>query len=495
MNRHLRPFSCPFWPIINFIALLLAQNLVSKIMARPLISQFCRTDPTLLGKRNGKVNKRLKFSEGETGEDLPKRKRPQKSKTGSAKKRKRLEQRKSRELRRLSANSARKAKSGDIDQPCLDSVFHLWFTDECQEVQGLEYDDVKEDFEKEIARFSDLKTVSSTLKEQFRAALLDVLKKRSQKDKARRLDSGKALRDWWVSIIRHNLTLLRNAAESRRSPSPTRSVTATFLDELRSRARSHPRGESTRTERPSVTRDGDFSDTDSVLDSDRSCVTLDSDEEHAAFEGAAEPETHDERPLTFDSEARAAYKAIKAAKGPSELKEKAVSYVSEKLLFGCSYIHDMMVGNTPWPKFSKEELFDNCRKVAQLLDNVRMREELGKELSEKARKRMLQGESDALRDIRTSLHIARLGPGEGKNYRDRLTTEASRRDFEATFSDPKAFKYYMRSLAEVKKSSGTRNSSSSGSFRGGTGPFRPPRRSRGSRGRRRTRSNRPAYGA
>lgn len=459
-------------------------------MPWPLISQFCPPDPTLLGKKKSKANKRLKFSEGSSGDELPKRKRAQKSKTGSPKKRKRLAQRKSREIRRFSAKPARKTKSGDKDQPQLDSVFHLWFTDECQEVEGLEYADLKDDFEQEIERFSKLKTVNSTLKEQFRGALLDVLAKRSQKDKARRLDSGKALRNWWVSIIKHNLDLLRDAAGNRREPSPTRSVTSTFLDNLRSRSGVHPRGENTRRNKTDDEHNDGFTDTDS----DRSYEVLSSDESDGGFEAADVPEAHVEPPLTFDSEARAAYKAIKAAKDASELKEKAVSYVSDKLLFGCSYIHDMMVGNTPWPKFSKEELFDNCRKVAQLLDNVRMREELGKELSEKARKRMLQGESDALRDIRTSLHIARLGPGEGKNYRDRLTTEASRRDFEATFSDPKAFKYYMRSLAEVKKNNSSRNSSSSGSFRGGTGPFRPPRRSRGSRGRRRARSNRGSYG-
>ena len=140
-----------------------------------------------------------------------------------------------------------------------------------------------------------------------------------------------------------------------------------------------------------------------------------------------------------------------------------------------------------------QELFTNCTKISSLYENVRMREELGKELSEKARKRLLKSEYNIIRDIRTSLHIARLGPGEGKEYRDKVMTEASRSDFEATFSDPKAFKWFMRSLSEVNKSRAHRRPSSSNSFRGGTGPYRPPRNSRGPPNRRKSRGTRQRY--
>ena len=76
----------------------------------------------------------------------------------------------------------------------------------------------------------------------------------------------------------------------------------------------------------------------------------------------------------------------------------------------------MLTGKTPWSKFSKQELFGNCKKSASLYESVLMREELGEEFSEKARKRLLKNEFDLIRDIRTSLHIARLGPGEGREY-------------------------------------------------------------------------------
>jgi hypothetical protein len=277
------------------------------------------------------------------------------------------------------------------------------------------------------------------------------------------------------------LKILRKEDKERSEPSPSRSVTATFLRNLSSKSGAHPRGETTRRSSATTGHNDDFSDSDT----DRSYELEFSDNEDASFDGPAAHEVREDLPLTFNAEARAAYKTIKSAKVPNDIKEKAADFIADRLMFGSSYVHDMLTGNTPWPKFSKQELFNNCRKVAQLLENVRMREELGKELSEKARKRMLQGESEAIRDIRTSIHIARLGPVEGKEYRESLTTEAARQDFEATFADPKAFKWYMRSLAEVKKKgSSARRAPASSSFSGGTGPFRPPRRSRGSRGNR-----------
>ena len=68
---------------------------------------------------------------------------------------------------------------------------------------------------------------------------------------------------------------------------------------------------------------------------------------------------------------------------------------------------------------------------------------------------MLKSELESVRDIRTSLNIARLGPGGGKDFRDKVTTVAMKQDFEKSFSDPKAFKLFMKSLQSVKETSYT----------------------------------------
>ena len=115
-----------------------------------------------------------------------------------------------------------------------------------------------------------------------------------------------------------------------------------------------------------------------------------------------------------------------------------------------------------------------------------------RELSETARKRMLQSEYDMIRDIRTSLHIARLGPRGGKDFREKVTTESSRRDFEQSFAEPKAFKWFTKSLADVRKTP-TRRNRRRGNSRSGRGNNRYRSRGRGGRSNRRTRYNQVPY--
>ena len=65
---------------------------------------------------------------------------------------------------------------------------------------------------------------------------------------------------------------------------------------------------------------------------------------------------------------------------------------------------------------------------------------------------MLKSEWKCVRELRMLLSLARLGPGGYDDYMSRVTTEASRRDFESTFHDKRAFKLFMQSLASVKQS-------------------------------------------
>ena len=83
-------------------------------------------------------------------------------------------------------------------------------------------------------------------------------------------------------------------------------------------------------------------------------------------------------PLTFDAEARAAVKLIKQTKRPEDLKERTASFVSDKFFFGSSYITDMLQGDTPWPSWSRQQLFDNCTKISTLYDQVKVREDIAK---------------------------------------------------------------------------------------------------------------------
>ena len=66
-----------------------------------------------------------------------------------------------------------------------------------------------------------------------------------------------------------------------------------------------------------------------------------------------------------------------------------------------------------------------------------MCEKTAKEISESTRRAMLKSESDDIREARLMLNIDRLGPGGRKEYRQLVTTEKARADFESAFADPK----------------------------------------------------------
>ena len=111
---------------------------------------------------------------------------------------------------------------------------------------------------------------------------------------------------------------------------------------------------------------------------------------------------------------------------------------------------DMLQGDTPWPGWSRAQLFNVCNKISALYEQVELRERTAKELSESTRKEMLKSESRGLRDIRLAWNIARLGPGGGEEYRQMVLTEKARSDFESSFADPKAFKLFRKMYKQVR---------------------------------------------
>ena len=148
---------------------------------------------------------------------------------------------------------------------------------------------------------------------------------------------------------------------------------------------------------------------------------------------------------------------------------------------------DMLQGDTPWPGWSRAQLFNVCNRISALYEQVELRERTAKDLSESTRKEMLKSESKGLREIRLMLNIARLGPGGGEEYRQMVLTEKARDDFESSFADPKAFKLFRKMYKQVqgnpKRSRAGRSSNYSRSStlsRSRRSAFRPYRTSRNS---------------
>ena len=124
----------------------------------------------------------------------------------------------------------------------------------------------------------------------------------------------------------------------------------------------------------------------------------------------------------------------------------------------------MLQGNTPWPGWSRAQLFNACNKISALYEQVELRERTAKELSQSTRKEMLRSECKGLREIRMMLHIASLGPGGGEEYRQMVLTEKARGDFETAFADPKAFKLFRRIHKQVRDAPKKGRSGSSSSY-------------------------------
>ena len=157
------------------------------------------------------------------------------------------------------------------------------------------------------------------------------------------------------------------------------------------------------------------------------------------------------------------------------------------------YKRQILQDDTPWPGWSRAQLFNVCNRISFLYEQVELREHTAKELSESTRKEMLKSESRCLRDIRLMLNIARLRPGGGEEYRQMVLTEKARGDFESSFADPKAFKLFRKMYKQVRgdkkkarqsrSSNYNRSSSFTRSRRSAFRPFRTSRSLNQSRGR------------
>ena len=226
------------------------------------------------------------------------------------------------------------------DKPRLDSVFLEWFIDENDLFADLGYHELHKDFEEEIERFKGMEVIDSETREQLRTALLSVLGNPKHQDEARAMKSGKAIRNWWVKIVKANLATLKKDGE----PLPiqetsTHPIVDSFLQRIGVKGSAHPRGENTRNPGP-LPSDTDQNSSDSG--SDREYVVHSSVDEDFGPTRHPQPhestENHAQAPLKFSPEARSYVKSLKQAKTPDDIKESDASFVTNNLMFGSSYL-------------------------------------------------------------------------------------------------------------------------------------------------------------
>ena len=178
------------------------------------------------------------------------------------------------------------------------------------------------------------------------------------------------------------------------------------------------------------------------------------DDVEAAAEAPKKPAEKEAayKPLTLkkNTETQLQLRLLRKIRKPADITDRTAQWVADKFLFSSRYVMDMLQGDTPWPGWSRAQLFNVCNRISALYEQVELRERTAKDLSESTRKEMLKSESKGLRDIRLMLNIARLGPGGGEEYRQMVLTEKARSDFEASFADPKAFKLFRKMYNQVQ---------------------------------------------
>lgn len=309
------------------------------------------------------------------------------------------------------------------------------------------------------------------LREQFRAALLLVLAGKEESVEILSIPHGHVLRDRWLACVRlEQARLQRSKKKPAQPPSDRNDNRPPATSEHPEGARRSRASSSSAAQQGPHADDSDCSSTEVESFSDDDVDREEGDEHQVPAQGLGY------KPLELNSETRLQVRLLRKIRKPADITDRTAQWISDKFMFSSQYILDMLQGDTPWPGWSRAQLFNACNKISALYEQVELRERAAKSLSESTRKEMLKSECKGLREIRLMLNIARLGPGGGDEYRQLVLTEKARSDFETSFADPKAFKLYRRSLKQVRDTpkKGRSGSSSSRS--------RPPsyNRSRGS---------------
>ena len=274
------------------------------------------------------------------------------------------------------------------------------------------------------------------MREQFRAALFIALGGTEECADLIDITSGDELRRRWIEVIQWEINKIKSARRNQRerAPSPRRDPTSEPAHHRPPQKTSRPRGASTHpvgtaagaranpgASQPTPPRGpGSFCDKSSV--SSFSDESEDSDEEDLpeptndhSGNRSGEPEASEDKPLKHDPETVGQLRLIRQCRRPADIKERTATWVADQFAFGSPYILRMLQGDTPWPHWSRAQLFQACNRISSLFEQVELRERQARSLTKSLRKAMLASELKIKRDIRLFLHIARLGPSGGRS--------------------------------------------------------------------------------
>ena len=301
------------------------------------------------------------------------------------------------------------------------------------------------------------------------------------------------IRNAWVDAIKRdisNLSRKKRANDKYGEGSIVADLLSTIPTPSPKKYSPHPRGDKQANNDGAKAKKSvsfDLPDSSSSDDKSGEYSVSSTEEENEAVPPKKRKEETDQIPLATTLNTKENVRVLKQCKHIKDMNLRVADWLADTFVQGSPHIRQVVEGRHRDINWSRAELSKICERVIHLYDKVELREKMGDQVSKKAKSALLESESTTFAQIRTSLHVIRLGEARAASYRQKVEDENARADFERVSGNSRSYKIFSKELASSQKEKPRSYS------RGGRGPnrgrrpfdrpFNRPSRGRGRGGR------------
>ena len=282
------------------------------------------------------------------------------------------------------------------------------------------------------------------------------------------------IRNTWVEAIKRDISKLsrrKRANDKYGEGSVVADLLSTIPTPSPKKPGLHPRGDKQATKtstkaKKSVSFDVDDSSSDNGSD-EYSVSSTEDEDEAAPLKKRKDTEAHE--PLVVTPNVKDNIRALKSCEHIKDMNPRVADWLADTFVQGSSHVRQVVEDRHRDINWSRSELAKICERVIHLYDKVELREKMGDQISKNAKKALLDSECITFAQIRTSLHVIRLGEARAASYRQKVEDENARADFERVSGSSRSYKNFSKELASSQKEKPRTNS------RGGRSNMRPRR--------------------
>ena len=266
------------------------------------------------------------------------------------------------------------------------------------------------------------------------------------------------IRNAWVEAIERdisNLSRRKRANEKYGEGSVVADLLASIPTPSPKKASSHPRGDKQANSaggkaKKSVSFDVEDSSSSSGDDSREYSVSSTEEEDETA-PPKKRKDCALQTPLATTPNVEENIRALKQNKHIKDMNPRVADWLADTFVQGSSHIRQVVEGKHRDIHWSRSELAKICERVIYLYDKVNLREKMGDQISKVAKNALLKSEYTTFAQIRTSLHVLRLGEARAASYRQKVEDENARADFEHVSGSSRSYKIFSKELASSQK--------------------------------------------